>query len=254
MRLFRWFFFFLAFGLQVKVKAERIEEPKQCWKSDSICSISIKNNFEVVQVGESQITLASESVLIRKSSKELAFVKGVFWVKAEAPLSIKTPFAQIELVQSEVWVLLLPGGKDSAKDSPKDIVRVVDGKALVKQNIGVNEEFYEIPKFFEQSFGPIMMSGRAKNSMLEAMDFRGHLEVWSRMYRGEKEQFRDELEKIHQGYLEALQESSDFYKRVLANVNEERLADEKARLQVLNQKRRNQSELRRILIEHSLMR
>ena len=94
--LIRMTLFFLAFTLNVTVRAEVLQEPKGCHNNSVLpCAYFIQGHHELIQWGDHKLRLSKGTSFIRLSQTEYSLVAGEALIETKSQLKASSVYGQV---------------------------------------------------------------------------------------------------------------------------------------------------------------
>jgi hypothetical protein len=181
----RWFIFIFFFTVEVRVKAsELIERPQGCLNQKSTCALQTKDDVFHYSNPQLEFHLGKDSLSLKHSSNELEFASGALWVARYEKMNVKTIYGSVNAKNGPFWVL---------QGEEKIWIRNVNGDLKVKVRDGRE---VELPIGFQIWIGGVDSNGQSTMGIPETIHFDEHIRLWSRLFPGTKEKFKDEVESV----------------------------------------------------------
>lgn len=230
----RLLLFILAFQMEVRVRASAdvLEHPSQCLaKAQSSCAIQAQGEGFHLVTNRVSLHATKGSTLLRHSPDQWRLIQGNLWVDKGKSLRIETLFGEIASEQGSFWVLE-KGNKVWIRNISSSLkVTLRDGKVL------------DLPEGFEFWISGLNSRGVSEYGMLQPIDIKEHLVLWSSLYQGSKEDFVKEVSHLKANWGDLAEKSSSIYKSL---VMRELASEEEKRAALQRQKEQKEFELRRM--------
>lgn len=216
----------------MRASAEVLEQPSQCLsKNESTCVIQAQDKgFNLVNKQLSLHTTKG-SMLLRHSEKQWRLIQGDLWVDKGKDLRVETLYGDVQSSLGSFWILE-KGERIWIRNVSSSLkVTLRDGKKL------------DLPEGFEFWISGLNSRGVSEYGMLQPIDIKEHLSLWSSLYQGSKEDFLKEVSSLKENWGDLADKSSALYKSLV--LRELASAEEK---QVIQQRKKEQQEqeLRRL--------
>lgn len=258
MKLLSVLMFIFAFTIEVRVRASDhhnhkakevssvsvVETPEQCLESYGYCVIKNLNQKYSYQGEGFLISLSPESIIIRQKLKEISFVKGQIFVKANSKMSFQTPYGQIE-VEKDSQALL-------EKFSDKVVVQTIFGKVFLKP-LGEKKSIL-VMQGHENYVAQVGDSLKAQTGIPKPVMIEPLLKTWFYHANLSKEKFTEEVESFKSVHEKAVQDLSILNEQIatreIASAKAERMAaEERARKAKEHHKKMQETYMKRLLTE-----
>lgn len=207
MILIRWFFVFIFFTIEVRVKALELD-PSFCIKnSEGLCSVystakKTKNKFET---NSFKVSLGNDTLLFRDLKKKWNLVRGSLRVENKIPLQLKTKVGVLQLnsgihfvkwEQEKLWVMSLLG---------QSYLELTASKLKLEK----------IPQGLGNWYGPIGSDNLNNKGVLRPLNMQLINEIGLEVVQ------RDDVLKIKKNELRTLAMVSELYKNVTQNMEDD---------------------------------
>ncbi|WII71120.1 hypothetical protein QJS83_11675 [Bdellovibrio sp. 22V] len=228
----RLFIFLMAFQMEVRVRAsaDYMEQPASCMKSKETCAVqALKSGFHLLQ-DSLKLHATAGSTLVRLSAQQWRLVSGALWMEEGPGVEVETLHAKMKATHGEYWVLWKKDQVIVRNMTANLQVVLRDGKTL------------QVPEGFEFWIGAINSKNKTEYGMLQPVDMKEQLPLWSHLYRGSKEEFIKEVVHLRENWGDLAERSAVLYKAVaereIASVQEkQRLQAEKVQRQEAERRR-----------------
>lgn len=231
-KLVHIFLFVAAFQMEVRVRAagDILEQPASCFKTPETCAVQVLSPGFHVQDKNKKIHAAAGSTVMRLAEEQWRLIKGTLWVE-KGTLQVQTPYADLQARKGQYWVL----SKEDriwVRNMDADLILTLrDGKTL------------QLPEGFEVWVAGLDSQGRTDHGMIQPLNIKEHLPLWSSLYVGSKENFRKEVLGFKKYWGDLTAKSAAIYRDIVVR---EIAATEAAQKAVELKKQRQAEETRRI--------
>jgi hypothetical protein len=224
--IWRLLIFLFTFSLEVRVRAELLQEPVRCLAEATVCAVrtGVADTGQI-EVGSSAIAIDQSSSLIRLSANDAKLIWGTIWIKAKGDFTIRTEYGDASITDGEFWV---------TKTAERIIIATITSSVTVKP-LGSNEHFV-VESGEENWLSRVGRSGSAESGVPMAISFKEHLERWARLYRGGKKNFEKDVAEFHKTWLAASERTAQLHQS-LVNRKIASIQEEKARLNAERRRR-----------------
>lgn len=208
--------FLMAFQMEVRVRASGetlLQQPEACLKQAVSCALQVAGEGFHFEKNDVKVHAARGSTLVRQSAKQWRLIGGALWVESGKGLRVETVYATTEAEQGQYWIFEKDSRVYVRNMSASLKVELRDGRAL------------ELPEGFEVWIGGLNSKGQTEYGMIEPVNMKELLPVWSSLYRGSKDAFVSEVRHYHDNWGDLTQKSSQLYQKLV----ERELASVKAR-------------------------
>lgn len=228
------FLFVLAFQMEVRVRAsaEIMQQPTQCLAEKAVsCAIQATHEgFHYQQYGL-KVHAVKGSTLIRQSLKSWRLVRGALWVEKGSNFEVETVYGNITGQQGQFWVL---------DQSKRVLIRNVDADLKITLRDG---KVLELPQGFEFWISGLNTEGKSLYGMLQPVDLKDHLSLWSSLYQGSKADFVDAVAHLKYNWGDMAEKSSALYKSVVMRGI---ASEEERKLALVRKKEREEQEIKKM--------
>ena len=249
--ILRLVLFFIAFNVNVKVKAEVQEssvdslvtelrqEPPGCFVSTEPCGFMPKSERPAkIELAHGSIYIASHAVLFRKSESHIRIVKGHIVVVANGDLVLETLYGNVNLTKGSTVLVELKS----------DRVQVTSIGGVAQLELLTKGEKLLLPTPYANWMGGVLRNGLSRSGRPVPGDFVNWIEKWGKL-TNDKKLLKEKAENFRIEWNQAL-DSTGF--RDLAAVKEyQSQLDEQRRQAALRRKRirEENARLRKMFIE-----
>lgn len=209
-----WFTFVFAFTIDVHVKAaELVERPQGCLNQKSICALQTTSDVFHFNNPELEFHMSPSSLVLKHSTTELEYAKGSLWVAKHNNVVVKTIYGTVISKSGPFWVL---------ESDDKIWIRNVNAEMKVKVRDGRE---VELPIGFQIWIGGVDGQGKSTLGIPEIIPVEEHIRLWSQLYPGSREKFRDEVEGIKWTWGPVAQKAAELYTEIASR--QRRIAEAK---------------------------
>ncbi|RME17013.1 MAG: hypothetical protein D6797_03345 [Bdellovibrio sp.] len=183
--LLRGLVFWLAFILDVHVKAAFLQHPKHCWdRQQSPCVMEAQKNRDRLSLKKEQLVFLKGSSVMFEGEK-VRLLKGAFYILAEesgGPVQFVHEFGKFKVA-----------GEALVKKSLKDVqVAVLRGHVTYWLR-GKERKFYRLPKGFSIQWTSVTRQGVAQASFPGVIDVRTWIPLWAQLFPKDRSLFYQKL-------------------------------------------------------------
>lgn len=226
--------FVLAFQMEIRVRAsaEVLQQPTQCLAEKAVsCAIQATHEgFHYQQYGL-KVHAVKGSTLVRQSLKNWRLVRGALWVEKGPGFEVETVYGNITGQQGQFWVL---------EQGKRVLIRNVDADLKITLRDG---KILELPQGFEFWISGLNTEGKSLYGMLQPVDLKDHLSLWSSLFQGSKEEFIEAVAHLKYNWGDMAEKSSALYKSVVMRGI---ASEEERKLAVLRKKEREEQEIKKM--------
>lgn len=232
MKLLSVLMFIFAFTIEVRVRASNVESetpkivetPDHCVESYDYCVIKNLNQKYSYKGDSYVLSMSPESIVIRQKPKEISFVKGQLFIRADTKVTFETPYGQIE-VEKDSQVLL-------EKFTDKFVVQTIFGKVFLKPLGG--KKSILVMEGHENFISQVDDSLKAQVGIPKPIMIEPLLKTWAYHADLNKQKFLEEVDSFKTVHEKAVHELSilneQIASREIASAKAEKLAaEERAR-------------------------
>jgi hypothetical protein len=182
----QYFIFVLFFTADIHVKASNDfrERPTGCLNNEATCALQTQKDVFHFKNPRSEFHLAPQSLVIRNSSENFELVKGTAWFEKFENMTVKTIYGEVKAVEGPFWVI-------EAKD--RIWVRNINSKITIQPR---NGKPMELPVGFQVWMAGVDENGKPLTGIPEVIPVETHIKIWSQLYPGKKEDFKNEVEEL----------------------------------------------------------
>lgn len=208
MRVLFYVLFFLAFQIEVRVRAsgdQLIQEPQFCLEKADVCALSsYKEPFHFSGKG-AEWHLERASAVVRHSLSSIELVKGKIWVnKVGDGFSLKTIYGEIVSEDG--------GGFFVEQTNAKIIVKNLDARMKVNLRGG---KVLEVPEGFETWLGPVNSLGFSSTGVVQPVEIKVIAAELGPLFIGGSKKFASQLSYYRDRWGDLEQRSAKLYKEVV---------------------------------------
>lgn len=206
--------------VQVRVRADLLEQPKNCVKSLLTCSLAAESNGEVAMLSKgTEVRFLKGGEITRINAKRIKIIKGDILVRAtDKPIVVETLFSSVvvtsglALFQAQPERVLLSALTADVQFTPRG-----------------SKESIAIPKGLQNEVGPVRKSGVAQSEYPRSMALHGLVEKWAAFYsQAELPIVKADFEKFIPSWRESLDFVGPWYLETInRQVAEQEEADQR---------------------------
>jgi hypothetical protein len=210
-------FFISAFAVEMKVRAaqqvrlpkarEIIQLPAKCLEAKSAgCAASTRAGERFVLIlGESRITLGSQTAVLMDDERRLRLVKGMLWIEAGSAVSIASEFGEARIEKGEFWL---------AKTHDRVTVTAIEGEVELRPR-GAQQGIF-VPAGLENYMSRVRSDGIAGTGGPVPLNSRFHIKRWARLFDGTPAEFKEKVMAFQEKWREAARQSAEIHQQLLA--------------------------------------
>lgn len=241
-RLLKLFSFFFAFNMEVRVHAEMVFSPENCWAKSSHCGAENSSaKPEALKISEGKVTLSAQTIVSQRP-QNYRLVRGKVLVSAER-LEWSSLFANFKCVEKCLFILEKEDG----------YVRALALRGNLQVNRLGDLQTYNLPEGFWVRVGAVGPEGSAPMEFPQSLAVQPTLKEWAELYQGELHDFKKESRNLMPIWTNAAVVASQWQKSVaernLAAYEAEQTKAQKARAA----REMEDQRLRKIFLERNFL-
>lgn len=194
--------FIMAFQLEVRVKASDIvlENPENCLASQNDCIVKVREPAYHHKNEKFKFHATKNSVLERKGLKTWKLIDGQMWIESAAGTVLETIYGSAKATHGEYWISTVKD-KIFFRNISSDIeVTLRDGKTV------------QAPAGFQFWIGGLSSDAKSEYGMIEPIDMKSLLPVWTILFAGTKEDFTTKIRDLRKDWGNLVEVSSQIYR------------------------------------------
>ena len=192
----RMMLFFLAFTLNVTVRAEILDEPVGCHeKSEIPCSYFVQGHHEVLQWGSDKVRLSKGTSFVRATADDYRLVNGEALVESERELTVGSVYGKVQL----------NNGRALVKVNNKKL-SFFSLSGVVKYQPRGLKSYTFLPVGFNNFISRVKTDGVAASGYPKPAELDELLPVWASFFtRGEKDILENQMTDYRQPWRVAVE-------------------------------------------------
>lgn len=195
---------FFAFTIEVKVKAEIIEWPSGCLKTDQTCAIHIDTpQTFTIELGDGDLSLGKDSVVVRKGT-EAELLQGQMLVSVHSPVRVVTRYADLEMSSGRMLVKV---------DSQE--VQVTALNHVVKISLKGHGEVIQLTPGFSVSVKGVDLKGFSIVEVPQPLVIDSTIRKWARLHKGDRKTLREEIGRSIESWRRAVREGGQWHQQMV---------------------------------------
>lgn len=197
---------FLAFFIDVHLKAAPVTYPAKCWGVTYPCSIGVEggDRKETIKVPNGKLVLSHAAAMTWLAPRKFEIASGLAFVHHSGTVEYKTPFGGIRC--ASCTALLQKTGAEVR-------FHVLNGGFEYKP-LG-ESRWLLLPPGFMAYMGKVGPNGRADVDFPQASPLKVVLKLWAKVYDGDKDQFEEDAKSYLKSWRQAVQVASQLQSKVV---------------------------------------
>ncbi len=183
--LTRFFFFILAFTLDVRVHAKIVQTPNGCIEQSGYCVMKAEGTKEVFTFGDVVISLKSNSTFVRQSLGQYSLVKGIFLFSSKETLDVETPYGKIAVEPNSKIIF--------EKKEDRVVLDVIFGKA--RMNPLGSAQPVDVLEGYENYMTGVDHSLKGRTGIPKPIIIEPTLKTWALLKYSSKDEFLKQFPK-----------------------------------------------------------
>lgn len=161
-----------ASTFDLRVRAARIEEPRNCLKENVHCAVYSPRNSELFKMQDNEVRMAPGSSVVKKTPDVLRVVRGDVLIKAKSGLTIEGLYGQVRVKNGDVLV-----------EAGNEMMRITNLTGEVRYRPRGHGSDLELPKGLMNELGRVGTNGEAISGYPRSMSLKPLMDVWAKCFK-----------------------------------------------------------------------